>query len=255
MKTVKYDLDLSGEVALVTGGTKGIGRAVSLRLASYGAYVIMNYSKDDQAAEQALAMAKQHQEHCEMAKFSVADYEAVKDSIKAIDKRHGQIDILVNNAGIAKDQIMPRMSPEDWDEVVNTNLKGCFNCSRAAARIMVRRRFGRIINISSIIAHLGRVGQTNYAASKAGIEGLTRSMALELAGSNITVNAVAPGYIETEFTAGLPDKMRKEILERIPMGRAGTPEDVARVVHFLASGMADYITGQVIHLNGGLYFG
>ncbi len=252
--TLKYDLDLSGQVALVTGGTRGIGRAVSIRLASHRAYVIMNYSRDDEAAGKALSLMKEHGDHCETMKFSVADFDAVSEGIKAIGNRHGQLDILVNNAGTAKDQIMPRMRPEDFDEVLATNLKGCFNCSRAAARMMVRRKYGRIVNISSIVAHIGRPGQTNYAASKAGIEGLTRSLALELAPSGITVNAVAPGYIETDFTAGLPDNVKREILEHIPAGRVGTPEDAAKLVHFLASGMADYITGQVIHVNGGLFF-
>ncbi len=251
---IRDDLELSGRVALVTGGSRGIGRAISLRLSGHGAYVIVNYSRDEAAARDTLAQLEESGGAGELAKFSVADFKSVKDRIAGIKKKHAQIDVLVNNAGITRDQIMPRMPSEAWDEVMATNLKGCFNCSRAAARIMVRRRFGRIINISSIVARVGRIGQANYAASKAGIEGLTRSLALELAPSNITVNAVAPGYIETELTGNLPEKARKEIMEHIPAGRVGTPEDVAKIVHFLASDLANYITGQTIHINGGLFF-
>jgi 3-oxoacyl-[acyl-carrier protein] reductase len=251
----KDDLDLSGQVALVTGGSRGIGRAIALRLAGAGALVAINYSRDDQAAKKTLAELKRAGDRGELLKFAVEEFAPVQEKIKALAKKHGRLDILVNNAGIAADQVLARMKPADFNRVLAVNLEGAFNCCRAAARVMVRRRYGRIINISSIIARIGRTGQANYAASKAGLEALTRSLALELANRHITVNAIAPGYIETEMTLALPQEVRQEILERIPAGRAGSAEDVAGLTLFLASGMAGYLTGQTIQLNGGLYFG
>ena len=253
--TGKDDLDLSGQVALVTGASRGIGRAIALRLSAAGAWVAINYSRDDAAAEKTLSDLQRAGGKGELLKFAVEDFEPAQDRIKQLAQRHGRLDILVNNAGIAADQVLARMKPADFNRVLAVNLSGAFHCCRAAARVMVRRRYGRIINISSIIARIGRAGQANYAASKAGLEALTRSLALELANRNITVNAVAPGYIETELTLALPKAIRQEILDRIPAGRAGTAEDVAALVLFLASGLAGYLTGQTIPLNGGLYFG
>jgi len=249
------DLDLSGQVALVTGGSRGIGRAIALRLSQAGAYVAINYSADDQAAKRTLLDLERGGGRGELLKFPVENFAKVQDAIKELSKRKGRLDILVNNAGISRDQVLARMKPEDWHRVLAVNLTGAFYCCRAAARVMVRRRYGRIIVISSIIGRIGRAGQANYAASKAGLEAMTRSLALELANRHITVNAVAPGYIETEMTLALPPKVRQEILDHIPSGRAGTAEDVAGVVLFLASGLSAYLTGQTLHLNGGLYFG
>ncbi len=234
--------ELAGKVALVTGGGRGIGRAIALALEDAGATVAV---ADLEAGECTGVFHR----------LDVSDFDAASSVIKTVAQDLGGLHVLVNNAGITSDQMMGRMKPEQWKQVIDVNLGGCFNCSRAATRIMLRQRAGRIINVSSIVARLGRPGQANYVASKAGIEGLTRTLALELGHRQITVNAIAPGYVDTEMTRALPEQVQAEILAGIPLGRAGKPEDVARMVVFLAGPGGAYVTGQTLAVNGGLYFG
>jgi len=243
---------LLNQRALITGAGQGIGRAIAVKLAEMGAKILVNDINEKTALE-TIQEIKNKGGFALFSKFSVADYGQAQEKVKELIKEMGGIEILVNNAGINQDQILARMSPEQWQEVISVNLNGAFNCARAVIRIMVRAHYGRIINISSVVAHLGRIGQANYSASKAGIEGLTRSLALELGSFGITVNAVAPGLIETEMTRALSEAQLKEIISRIPVGRPGKPEEVAELVGFLALTQSGYITGQVIHLNGGLY--
>ena len=242
-------------VAVVTGGSRGIGRAIILELAEPGLGVAFNHydPPDDTAADETIQMALAEGCNIEGVRLDVSDYQAVQEFIKAVVERHGRVDILVNNAGITRDTLLSRMKEVDWDAVLAVNLKSVFNCTQAVARYMMKQRYGRIVNIASVVGAMGNAGQANYAASKAGIMGFTKSVARELASRNVTVNAVAPGFIETEMTANLPERAKEAFLTQIPLGRAGKPEDVARVVKFLASDEASYITGQVIHLNGGMY--
>jgi len=246
---------LEKRIALVTGGSRGIGRAVCLKLASMGATVGINYVSNATAAEETLKQVEAIGGKGFMARFDVADAVAVQENIKEIIAVHGKIDILVNNAGITRDGLMARMKEDDWDSVLDTNLKGAFLCSKAVMRAMMKQRWGRIVNVSSVVGFIGNSGQVNYGAAKAGLTGLTKSMARELAGRNITVNCVAPGYIVTEMTDGLTEDVQEALKAQIPMGTLGTPEDVAASVGFLASTDSNYVTGQTLHVNGGMYMG
>ena len=242
-------------VALVTGGSRGIGRAISLKLASMGATVGINYVANPAAANETLRLIEAGGGKAFLAQFNVADSEAVQTSIKAIISDWGQINILVNNAGITRDGLMALMKEDDWDSVLDTNLKGAFLCSKAVMRSMMKKRWGRIINISSVVGFVGNGGQVNYGAAKAGLIGLTKSIARELAGRNITVNCVAPGYIVTDMTDSLAEDVQEALKAQIPLGTLGKPEDVAASVGFLASPDSNYITGQTLHVNGGMYMG
>jgi len=242
-------------VVVVTGASRGIGRAVAIALAGPGCDVVVNYRSGADAAAETAAAIEARGARPHLAAFDIADGEAVKQAFKEIVKQHDGVDVLVNNAGITRDNLMVLMKPAEWNDVINTNLTGAFYCSQAVIKPMMKQKRGRIINVTSVVGAMGNAGQCNYAAAKAGIIGLTRSLARELVSRNITVNAVAPGFIETEMTLGLPEKARAELLAQIPAGRYGTVEEVASVVKFLASDEAGYITGQVIHVNGGMFMG
>jgi 3-oxoacyl-[acyl-carrier protein] reductase len=244
---------LADQVALVTGASRGIGRAIARRLGGAGARVYVNFVRDVGAGEETVRLVRAAGGAAELAQFDVADAAAAGEAIGAIVKAAGRLDVLVNNAGMAIDNLLVRLQPDDWDAVMAVNLRGTFNCTRAAARAMLRAHYGRIINLSSVVGLMGNAGQSAYAAAKAGIIGFTKSMARELASRQITVNAVAPGLIETEMTASLPDDRRTEYLSVIPAGRLGTVDEVADLVAFLARREAGYITGQVIGISGGLY--
>ncbi len=241
-----------GKVALVTGGSRGIGQAICMRLASLGAYVLINYASNRKAAEGVLAAIAKGGGKGALLPFDVSDFQGVKEAISGAIEEHGPVQILVNNAGITRDGLLARMKEEDWDAVLSVNLKGAFNCTKVVAMPMMKSRWGRIINIGSVVGTMGNAGQTNYAASKAGLEGFTKSLAREMASRGITANLVAPGFIETDMTAALSKKMRDRLIDQIPLGRMGRPEDVAAAVAFLASDDASYITGHVLHVNGGL---
>jgi 3-oxoacyl-[acyl-carrier protein] reductase len=246
-------MGLEGKIAVVTGGSRGIGRAICIRLASMGALVYINYVNRSDAAEETKEMIQTAGGRAEIVRFDVAESKAVEDAFKSIIAEAGVIDILVNNAGITRDGLMARMKESDWDEVMNTNLKGAFLCAKAASKVMMKKKWGRIINISSVSGVAGNPGQVNYSAAKAGLIGLTKSMAREYASRNITVNSVAPGYIETEMTEYLDEKAQEQIKLEIPLATLGRVEDVAGAVAYLASEDGRYITGQTLHINGGMY--
>ena len=244
---------LEGRVALVTGGSRGIGRAVCVRLAHDGADVAINYANNAEAANEVAEEVRKLGRRAEVYQADVADEAAVNAMCEQAIADFGQIDILINNAGITRDALLLRMKDEDWDAVLTVNLKGAFLCSRSVAKVMSKQRYGRIINIASVVGQMGNAGQANYCASKAGLIGLTKSNARELAKRNVTVNAVAPGFIATAMTEALPEKVREELAAQIPLERLGSADDIANAVIFLAQEESGYITGQVIGVNGGMY--
>ncbi|MBR2216172.1 MAG: 3-oxoacyl-[Selenomonadaceae bacterium] len=243
---------LEGKVALVTGASRGIGRAVALKLAAEGAKVAVNYAGNTEAAEKVKAEIEDRGGEAILLKASVADSAAVEEMVNKTVEAFGTIDILVNNAGITRDGLLARMKDEDFAAVLDTNLKGVFYCTKAVAKIMMKKRAGRIVNMASVVGLMGNAGQANYAAAKAGVIGFSKSVAKELAARGITVNMVAPGFIGTDMTAVLPDKLKEGMIESIPLKRVGEPEDVANAVLFLVSDGAAYITGQVINVDGGM---
>jgi len=243
---------LEGKVAVVTGASRGIGRAIALKLAAEGAKVIVNYSGSQAKAEEVVAAIQANGGEALAVQASVSKTEEVTALMDAAVKTFGSLDILVNNAGITRDNLLMRMKENEWDDVLDTNLKGVFLCTKAVTRQMMKQRAGRIINISSIVGVAGNAGQANYVAAKAGVIGLTKTTAKELATRNILVNAIAPGFIETEMTEQLPEDLKQGMLTQIPLAKLGQPEDIAKAVVFLASDDANYMTGQTLHIDGGM---
>ena len=245
------EMNFEGQVALVTGASRGIGAAIALELAKKGVKVCGTATTDDGAAK--ISQTLSDYPGCSGKNLNVTDLAAVEVLIGSIVKEHGGLQVLVNNAGITRDMLAMRLKDDDWDAVIDTNLKAVFRMSRAVMRQMMKQRYGRIINITSVVGASGNAGQSNYAAAKAGVAGMTRALARELGSRNITVNCVAPGFIETDMTAKLPEEQKSALLGQIPLGHLGKPEDIAHAVVFIASPLAAYITGQEIHVNGGMY--
>ena len=244
---------LKGKVALVTGASRGIGKAIALGLAENGAAVAVNYSSSESSALEVAEIIRKNGGKAEIFKARVNEEAEVEEMFSAVEKKLGPVDILVNNAGITKDNLLMRMKTEEWDMVIDVNLKGAFLCTRRALKGMMKNRYGKIINISSVVGFSGNAGQFNYSATKAGVIGMTESAALECASRGIRVNAVAPGFIETDMTASISDDMKAAYMEKIPLKSLGKPEDIANAVIYLASPLSDYMTGQTLHLNGGMY--
>ena len=246
---------VEGKTALVTGGSRGIGRAISILLAEHGATVVVNYTKDRDSANSTVEEIVGKGGRALAFRADVSDPEQVRSMVDEVVNRYGRLDVLVNNAGITRDALLLRMGEEGWSSVVQTNLGGVFNCTKAAVRIMLKQRSGKIVNVSSVVGITGNAGQANYCAAKAGIIGFTKAVAKEVGSRGINVNAVAPGFIETDMTSSLSEEVRQKAVAAIPMGRAGRPEEVASVVLFLVSPLSDYINGQTIVVDGGMVMG
>lgn len=243
---------LSGKIAVVTGAGRGLGRAIALKLASEGAKLVVNYRNSEAETQKLVKEIEELGSEAIAVKADISKFNEAETIIKKAVEKYGTVDVLVNNAGITKDNLLLRMKEEDFDNVINVNLKGSFNCTKHASRVMLKKKSGKIINISSVIGLVGNAGQVNYAAAKAGIIGMTKSVAKELASRGITVNAIAPGIIKSDMTDALKEEQRQQILETVPLKRVGTPEDVSNLVLFLASELSSYITGQVINVDGGM---
>lgn len=246
-------MSFKNKTVLVTGGSRGIGATIAQAFAEKGANIALNYAGSTELAEETAKRIQNLGGKCNIYQADVSDLSQVEEMVKQVESDFSAIDILINNAGIAKDSLFMRMKEEDWDKVIDVNLKGVYNSSKSVIRGMIKRRMGKIISITSVVALSGNIGQANYSASKAGVIGFTKSLAQEVASRNIQVNSVAPGFIETSMTESIPQNIKDELIKKIPSGRIGSPQDIANTVLFLASEEADYITGQVISVNGGLY--